>query len=204
MHNNLKLLDGFSIEYFFLGVDQSPLMTWGEIEGTPFRLDASDLATGGSDHPPSFKIPAIPVREKLLHGMNDTIAKRYRERRKKALKQAEQNHVRSPRFGSIASAERLLSMSPAAHRLATKELGIRLGTDKALKASYERATTRTPDSVPRLSTTPSSTKILRSSPCIEKSKRPSTPLASSITDNLLNFGGLGNPSEGRPSAADFF
>lgn len=24
------------------GPDQSPLMTWGEIEGTPFRLDGGD------------------------------------------------------------------------------------------------------------------------------------------------------------------
>ena len=24
------------------GVDESPLMTWGEIEGTPFRLDGGD------------------------------------------------------------------------------------------------------------------------------------------------------------------
>lgn len=25
------------------GVGESPLMTWGEIEGTPFRLDAGDM-----------------------------------------------------------------------------------------------------------------------------------------------------------------
>lgn len=32
--------------------------------------------------------------------------------------------------------ERLTNMSPAAQRLATAKLGIRIGTDKALKAAY--------------------------------------------------------------------
>jgi len=32
------------------GVDMDPLMTWGEIDGTPFRLDAGDLAGGPSVH----------------------------------------------------------------------------------------------------------------------------------------------------------
>ncbi|CAC5425337.1 DGCR14 [Mytilus coruscus] len=39
------------------GVDESPLMTWGEIEGTPFRLDLADaiLATPG----PTFKVELL-------------------------------------------------------------------------------------------------------------------------------------------------
>lgn len=37
------------------GVDASPLMTWGEIEGTPFRLDASDTPIPKSAGP-SFKV----------------------------------------------------------------------------------------------------------------------------------------------------
>uniref|UniRef100_A0A914WGX0 Protein DGCR14 n=1 Tax=Plectus sambesii TaxID=2011161 RepID=A0A914WGX0_9BILA len=73
------------------GVAESPMMTWGEIEGTPFRLDASDLTLG--DGGPVFKMPDVPYRDKLALEMNDTIGKRYRERRQKAVQQAESLHT---------------------------------------------------------------------------------------------------------------
>lgn len=38
------------------GVEDSPFMTWGEIEGTPFRLDASDMPITGGDSAPAFKV----------------------------------------------------------------------------------------------------------------------------------------------------
>lgn len=37
------------------GVAESPLMTWGEIESTPFRLDGSDTPYVERNHGPSFK-----------------------------------------------------------------------------------------------------------------------------------------------------
>jgi protein DGCR14 len=37
------------------GVDESPLMTWGEIEGTPFQLDPSETPLVPSDAP-AFKV----------------------------------------------------------------------------------------------------------------------------------------------------
>ncbi|VDK20892.1 unnamed protein product [Anisakis simplex] len=124
------------------GVDDSPFMTWGEIEGTPFRLDASDMPMTGADgNAPTFKIPEVPIREKIAQEMTETIAKRYRDKRKAAIRQIEK-HARTPRFGSTHSTDRLLSMSPAAMRLATKGLGIRLNSDKALKASYTPSPTR--------------------------------------------------------------
>lgn len=39
------------------GVAESPLMTWGEIESTPFRLDGSDTPYVERNHGPSFKVP---------------------------------------------------------------------------------------------------------------------------------------------------
>ncbi len=59
-----------------LGVDSSPLMTWGSIEGTPVRLD-SDSIPG-----PSFKMPKIPTRERIALKLADQVAKTSRERRK--------------------------------------------------------------------------------------------------------------------------
>ena len=44
------------------GVDASPLMTWGEVEGTPFQLDGSQtpLIRGSSTPAPSYRIPKVP------------------------------------------------------------------------------------------------------------------------------------------------
>lgn len=38
------------------GLAESPLMTWGEIESTPFRLDGSDTPITERNHGPSFKV----------------------------------------------------------------------------------------------------------------------------------------------------
>lgn len=40
------------------GVAESPLMTWGEIESTPFRLDGSDSPYVERNHGPSFRVLA--------------------------------------------------------------------------------------------------------------------------------------------------
>lgn len=39
-----------------VGVSESPLMTWGEIESTPLRLDGSDTPIMERSHGPSFKV----------------------------------------------------------------------------------------------------------------------------------------------------
>uniref|UniRef100_A0A3B3B791 Ess-2 splicing factor homolog n=1 Tax=Oryzias melastigma TaxID=30732 RepID=A0A3B3B791_ORYME len=52
-------VNGYSYERTPLlapGVSESPLMTWGEIESTPFRLDGSDTPYTERNHGPSFKV----------------------------------------------------------------------------------------------------------------------------------------------------
>lgn len=44
------------VSCFSPGVAESPLMTWGEIESTPFRLDGSDTPLVERGHGPSFKV----------------------------------------------------------------------------------------------------------------------------------------------------
>lgn len=64
-------------------------MTWGEIEGTPFRLDGGDtpfLDTPG----PSFKIPDLPKREKLALELAEKVSQKHRELKKKAMQVARQ------------------------------------------------------------------------------------------------------------------
>ncbi|PAV85042.1 hypothetical protein WR25_04484 [Diploscapter pachys] len=106
------------------GVEASPLMTWGEIDGTPFRLDAPDVDTSMSSAP-AFKIPEVPYREQIHQKIHDTIVDRYHQKRKLAMNAIEKAH-RSPRFGSTRSTDKLSVLSPAARRLATNKLGIKL------------------------------------------------------------------------------
>uniref|UniRef100_F1L2C9 ES2-like protein n=1 Tax=Ascaris suum TaxID=6253 RepID=F1L2C9_ASCSU len=184
------------------GVEDSPFMTWGEIEGTPFRLDASDMPITGGDSAPAFKIPDVPVREKIAQEMTEMIAKRYRDKRKAAIREVEKHHSRTPGFGTARSTGRLSMMSPAARRLATKGLGIRLNSDKALKASYTPTRARIPSTGIR---TPSSSLVLRRTPSRTQSDASPIVTNSSITDNLLQFGDTApTQNKSRPSAADFF
>lgn len=66
------------------GVDASPLMTWGEIEGTPFHLESDIIATPG----PTFKMPKAPKRDELAHKLADKVTKRQRDKKKQAMAQA--------------------------------------------------------------------------------------------------------------------
>ena len=59
-------------------------MTWGTIEGTPFRLDAGDV-TVDSTPGPTFKIPEPKQREVLAHKLAEKASKRHREERRQAV-----------------------------------------------------------------------------------------------------------------------
>ncbi|WKX99738.1 hypothetical protein Q1695_014537 [Nippostrongylus brasiliensis] len=184
------------------GIDDSPLMTWGEIDGTPFRLDAADVQAPVGNAP-TFKMPDIPFREQVAQGITDVIAKRYRDKRREAMKTAEKAH-RTPRFGSArSSALSMATLSPAARRLASNKLGIRLPSSAAHLRVF--TPTRSISSSSRSGTT---------TPTPSKAGGIPTPqlvkykAASSITDNLMpvstDESGTGTSSTNRPSAGDFF
>lgn len=63
-----------------LGVDASPLMTWGSIGGTPLHLE-TDVTPGRG---PTFKMPTILRREQLAHQLADNVTKSTRDKRKAA------------------------------------------------------------------------------------------------------------------------
>ena len=77
-----------AIAVYMTGVDASPFMTWGEIEGTPFRLDGSDTPVVPSGRGPTFKIPEVPRRDRLLHELAEKASKSHRAKKEVALKQA--------------------------------------------------------------------------------------------------------------------
>lgn len=164
------------------GVAESPLMTWGEIEGTPFRLDGGDTPL----HPsigPSFRITETSKRENIALQLAGAAAEKQRAKKAKAIEAAKRNIAASPRVRS--SFDRLASMSPAARRLATVKLGI--------------STTPSPAWTP--SSTPLGSKKPMQSPLVRKrtpaQRGDATP---NLTDNLLDL----PSSSKRTKAADFF
>ena len=114
-------------------------MTWGEIEGTPFRLDAPEIQPS-LEEAPTFRIPEVPVRERIAQGIADQIASRYHNKRRHAMDQLKGFAPKTPKFStsmgsSTGTGGRLATMSPAARSLLNDRLGIRLGTDRMMKVS---------------------------------------------------------------------
>jgi protein DGCR14 len=184
-----------------VGPGESPLMTWGEVESTPYRLEGCEtpmLSYTGEG--PSFKIQDVPKRDRIAHELAEKNSKFYRDKKTKAVQQA-RSSLRTPK--SAGSLLRVATMSPAAQRLATSKLGIRLGTDKALQASYTPSPMRSSrkDETPKMSARSAISSSVRLTP-----SQPSTPVLSrnadpaSLTDNLLN---LPSSSKSRPRASDF-
>merc|ERR1719282_2314780 len=133
-----------------LGVGDSPLMTWGEVESTPFMLGGCDtplVTSGGAGG--GFQIQETSARDRIAHQLAENNSRYYRERKMKAMQQVK---------SSLKAGKGLANMSPAAQRLASGKLGIRVGTDSMLKASYTPSPARkTPGSTPTPRSTPSRT-----------------------------------------------
>ena len=197
--------------------EESPFMTWGEVESTPFRIEGEEddimfQANAGSAGGPSFKIQDIPKRDRIALELAEKNSKFYRDKKNKAIEKA-RSHMKTPKRGNLTL--RVASMSPAAQRLATNKLGIRIGTDdKALKAAYTPSprTARSSKSTP----TPTSLRAKNSSVVRNSSgATPSTPKTpssvstprkevvdpSNLTDDLLNL--PPSTSKTRPRASDF-
>lgn len=63
-----------------IGPDETPFVTWGQIDGTPFRLDGSDM-TPLPDHAPVFKLPEMTKREIIAHEMADKLKRQNKEKK---------------------------------------------------------------------------------------------------------------------------
>lgn len=183
------------------GVDESPLMTWGEIEGTPFRLDPNETPLVPTDAP-AFKIPAMPRRDQIGMELSEKASKQHRDKKENALKLA--SRLASPSLGSKGSLDRISSLSPAAQRLFGKQMGVRTGSDKALRASYSPSPAHSLPDGKTPKTTPKVTPKNRTPSVGTPSDKP-TPnnkregsLSPSLTDNLLQI-----PKK-RAKATDFF
>ncbi|XP_067639852.1 splicing factor ESS-2 homolog [Eurosta solidaginis] len=176
----------------------SPLMTWGEIEGTPFRLDGSDTPVRPNVGP-AFTITENSRRENIAIALAEKVGEKMRAQKQRAADTAHKN-IHSPFIRS--NMERLASMSPAARRLATGKL--RIGTTPFMPTPG-----RTPGAAaPRRPKITLKSANRRKTPggAIEtttSSSAPNTPKQissgkSTLTDNLLKI-----PTK-RLRACDFF
>ena len=119
------------------GVDESPFMTWGEIEGTPLRLDLeeSSAGTGGGSEGPHFRIPLPPSRDVKAHSLSREAVKKLRERSKMFQKPP----LPSPARGGSASPS-VRTLSPAAQKFVRNAIAkSSRSVDETLRASYRGA-----------------------------------------------------------------
>ncbi|XP_066990143.1 splicing factor ESS-2 homolog [Macrobrachium rosenbergii] len=71
------------------GVDASPLMTWGEVDGTPIQLDGNQTPLLKRHTPgPSYRIPKVPNRDRLGHMLAEQVSLRHRNKKSKAVSAA--------------------------------------------------------------------------------------------------------------------
>ncbi|CAF0955308.1 unnamed protein product [Didymodactylos carnosus] len=155
--------------------DESPMMTWGQIEGTPFCLDA-DTAT---IHGPSFKINSTPLREQLAMELVEKASQQHRKRKLEAIKTINKNFLTTTK--QQTKQELVSNMSPAAQRLLTLRLGVNRTNSSSINS---RSNIFTPSPINRSShgrspRTPSSLGIIKNS-------QSSVPIQG-LTDNLLNL-----------------
>ncbi|PSS16096.1 hypothetical protein CEY00_Acc13595 [Actinidia chinensis var. chinensis] len=119
------------------GVDESPFITWGEIEGTPLRLESEDtpIGIGGSGDGPHFRIPLPPSRDVKAHSLSREAARKLRERSKMFQKPPLPSPVR---VGSASPSTRTLSS--AAQKFVRNAIAkSSRSVDESLRASYRGA-----------------------------------------------------------------
>jgi len=125
------------------GLEASPLVTWGQIEGTPLiLLDTREVMIDPADRSP-FHIKDNPVREKIAQQLEETSRKKRKH---------QHTPMPSPIFSQSTGGKRsLLALSPAAHSLMQK-LAVGCGNNhifgskgnKQLRASYNKTPSPSP------------------------------------------------------------
>lgn len=167
--------------------DCSPLMTWGEISGTPFRLDAGDTPIR-SDFAgiSSFRIAETSKREALGLQLAESVSEKHRAKKTKAMEAAKRNMCATPQVRN--SLDKLANLSPAARRL-TSSSRIR---DSWSTPSPRKSSKLTP--LVRVNTPHSSNEQVRN----KKHATNAYPDESTLTDNLLDI-----PNK-RSRASDYF
>jgi len=192
------------------GVDDTPLMTWGEIEGTPLLLGGARAGLGDTAKGPTFSMQAMGKREKAGHSLSRVAGKRLHSKNQRIGSERQVLPSPSPRPHSSRhasqvalspAAQRLLRNTPGASAKGLRDASLRAsyGTPKARSAGPPGSSVRsTPSGTP--SRTPSrgegrgakQPSVARTSKTAEAGKLAAggaagKPAAGSITDGLLDL-----------------
>ncbi|MFS7983800.1 putative nuclear protein DGCR14/ESS-2 [Helianthus anomalus] len=114
------------------GVDESPFVTWGEIGGTPLRLEPEDTPVdiGGSRNGPQFNIPLPPSRDIKAHSLLREASRKIRDRSRMFQKPPLPSGGASPGARTLSLAARKFV------RNAIAKSSHSAGVDESLRASY--------------------------------------------------------------------
>ncbi|KAI4569082.1 hypothetical protein MJG53_014700 [Ovis ammon polii x Ovis aries] len=94
------------------GVNESPLMTWGEVENTPLRVEGSDTPYVDRTPGPAFKILEPGRRERLGLKMANEAAAKNRAKKQEALRRVTEN-LASPAAPGEQDGQQVHGPSPA-------------------------------------------------------------------------------------------
>lgn len=191
------------------GVAESPLMTWGQIDGTPFRLDGGDTPLRPALAGPAFRIAEPSRRDEIGLKLAEKAGERMRGQKAKAMEAARRN-IASPYIRSTL--DRIASMSPAAKRLASGRVGGGILTPKMMTpkealgnftpgSSSSRRNRATPSPLVRRRKEPATPTILSGGGDRKETaaqSKPTISITSDLTSDLLNLPGQRN------RASDFF
>jgi protein DGCR14 len=169
------------------GVDDSPMMTWGDLGATPHRLDG-DMAGG-----PRFSLAATPAREETGMQLAAEAQKRRSARHpgenslsaRGGGRRQQHSGVRRPHSALISRANGLPLLSPAAQRLVGRSPRHH-SSDSELRASYARVPGATTGRE-RTRSIQRGSGSLRSSSCSPAVGINGRAQAGNVTDGLLKL-----------------
>jgi len=148
------------------GVDASPLMTWGTIESTPERVESAPATPGRA-----FRMPKVPMKERLGLALADKCNKSYKNRHGKAMSAMK----KLANSAGLSPSPRLSHLSPAARRLALATSS-RSSSHRSIFSTPTPSSTKTP--TPRSWATPGSEKGWSPATTPKTPGTPMTPGAS--------------------------
>jgi len=121
---------------------ETPMMTWGDIVGTPLRLDEDDVEQQSKAKAARFKVPDTPSREAMARKLDEKVMEKIRVKKKKKRNLSTPSPSSTPGRSPIA-------LSPAGLKLLNKSKASIGGSDSQLRASY-----KSPQLFPSASRTP--------------------------------------------------
>ena len=128
------------------GVDESPFITWGSVEGTPLRLDNESPSTTPG---PSFRLSELSTRDKIALGLAERSNSKKKQKTPNPLLNRNSTPLRS-------------SATP-------------ISTPQSSWSNSLRATYATPKKRPAPTPSPMISKIMKPTPSPFTQKTPSTP-----------------------------